>query len=207
MVKRAKIDHKPKVLQDITDKPAAGIGDNGVSRDTCLFFVGQLKAADKILADARAERKKLRSTMKLQGIDLEILDKVLSLQKQEDTTNLLQQKTLKRYAEFLGMPLGSQMQLFDSPQSGVSFSQEAILKKAYDEGRERGLMGQNPDYQAYPEISPEGQEHTRGWNEGQESLASRIKDLKSIQAAEEKARAAKRAAKNANKADDGDDAE
>ena len=112
----------------------------------------------------------------------------------EDGTTVDNLRTFKRYCEFLGLPVGSQMQLFDAPQ-GNGMSQQSLLKHAAEEGYARGVMGKNPDDQAYPPLSPEGQEHMRGWSDGQGVLKEKFIKLSEAMADAEKEKADKKAKK------------
>lgn len=149
---------------------------NGPTRDDLLFFMGQFRSADAKIAEAKAIRKRIRSHAKLLGIDLQQFDLAIHQFDLEDDTTLDQLKTFKRYCEMLELPIGSQMQLFDTPNSEAP-SQEGLLKKAYQQGYDNGLLGKNPDEQAYPPMTPEGQEHLKGWNDAQAVLLSKLKVL------------------------------
>ena len=149
---------------------------NGPTRDDLLFFMGQFRSADAKIAEAKAIRKRFRSRAKLLGIDLQQFDLAIHQFDLEDDTTLDQLKTFKRYCEMLELPIGSQMQLFDTPNSEAP-SQEGLLKKAYQSGYDNGLLGKNPDEQAYPPMTPEGQEHLKGWNDAQNVLLSKLKTL------------------------------
>lgn len=159
-------------------------------------MVGQIARANEALKAARDAKKKLRSHFKLRGVDLEQMDLAIAEKEREDGTTVDNLRTFKRYCEFLGLPIGSQMQLFDSPQ-GNGVSHETILKKAHSDGYERGVMGKNLDTQAYPEMTPEGQEHMRGWNEGRKVNLDKFTRLSEAMAASEKEKAEKKAAKKA----------
>lgn len=155
--------------------PDTSIG-NGPSRDDLLFFMGQFRSADAKIAEARAVRKRIRSRAKLLGIDLQQFDLAIAQFDREENTTLDQLRTFKRYCELLDLPIGAQMQLFDMPESNAP-SQEGLLKKAYQQGYDNGLLGKNPDEQAYPPMTPEGQEHLKGWNDAQAVLLSKLKVL------------------------------
>ena len=162
-------------LDDARVLPDTSTG-NGPTRDDLLFFMGQFRSADAKIAEARAVRKRIRSRAKLLGIDLQQFDLAIAQFDLEDDTTLDQLKTFKRYCEMLELPIGSQMQLFDTPDSPAP-SQEGLLKKAYQQGYDDGLLGKNPDEQAYPPMTPEGQEHLKGWNDAQAVLLSKLKVL------------------------------
>lgn len=202
MAKRAKTgEHKPTVHPDLTKSATVG-SNSGPTREEGLFFAGQIDAADEKVKAAQKFRKSVRSQAKLAGIDLEQLDKARKERDREDGTTLNQLRSFQTYCGWFGLPLGQQMQLFDMPQKKGAHSQEAVLKKARDSGYERGLMGLQPDEQAYPPMTPEGQEHAAGWGEGQKINHEKFLRLNEKISEQEAAKAAKRAAKKAAGEDD-----
>ena len=212
MAKRAKTgQHKTTVHPDLT-KTASGAATpeqatNGPTRADFLFFVGQVAAIDRKVEEVQKERRALRSQMKLRGFNLAQFAAALAERDRNDNTTISNLKDFARYCTYLELPIGSQMQLFDAPNSGATFSQEAVMKRARARGYELGIQGLNADTQAYPPMTPEGQEHMAGWDEAQKEYRDRILDLKKVREEEEMARAAKRAAKAADKQPKGEDAE
>lgn len=198
MARTARIEEPAGKSHPLPDLSGAAAPTNGPDREEFLFMVGQIARANEALKAARDAKKKLRSHFKLRGVDLEQMDLAIAEKEREDGTTVDNLRTFKRYCEFLGLPIGSQMQLFDSPQ-GNGVSHETILKKAYADGYERGVMGKNPDTQAYPEMMPEGQEHMRGWSDGQDVLKAKFVRLSEAMAAEEKAKADKKSVANKTK--------
>lgn len=188
---------KAKALPDLTAPPAAPT--NGPDREEALFMMGQFLAAEQVLRDARNARKRLRNQAKLRGFELEQFDRALAVREQrDDDTTLEQLKTFKRYCEYLGLPVGTQLQFFnDGKRKRPAFSEESLQKKAYDEGYELGVMGKNPDHQAYPGMTPEGNEHLRGWNDGQKVNFDKFGKLNADMAAVDAERAKKAAKKKA----------
>lgn len=193
------VDHPKKStpLPDLSG-PAAS---NGPDRDEFLFMVGQLAKADAAVAQAKLDRKKLRQHFGNSGVNLTMMDLAIKEAEREDGTTINNMRDFKRYAEFLGLPIGTQISLFDAPPRDASPDLEA---GAFKDGRERGLKGQNPDEQKWMPMTPEGQAHLRGWREGQDVVLSKFKDLQSgLKLAEQeaaKARAAKKAARAAERA-------
>lgn len=87
-------------------------------------------------------------------------------------------------------------------------AKSSVRHLLYGERRERGLMGQNPDDQKWLPMTPEGQEHLRGWNDGQAVLMAKFRDIETGMTEAEKAekkeaeaKAAKKAAKAAKAAE------
>jgi ribosome modulation factor len=203
----AKIEHaKGATLPDLT-KEQPGTVSNGPSREDFLFMVGREIDHRNKVKEERAKHKRFRQFCSNQGVNLKAMDIAIAEREREDGTTLDNLKDQKRYFEFLGLPLGHQFSFFDAPTSAATAPD--ILKKAHDEGYELGLMGKAPDDQKYPPITPEGQEHMRGWNDAQSIHLAKFKTLEdgmteveraAKKAAEDKAKKkAERAAKKAQK--------
>lgn len=202
MAQTAKIPtSRGKVLPDMT---APQPGDNGPGRDEVLFMMGQFLAAKAAMKVAQNANKRLRAQAKLRGFNLEQFDRAIEEREREDGTTLENLKVFKRYCEFLGLPVGSQISLFDDPQGSTEFSEEALLKRAHSEGYELGVMGKNADEQAYPPMTPEGQEHLKGWNAGQDVLKAKFAKLNEDLAAADTAKTAKKTKKKNGKGADAD---
>jgi hypothetical protein len=100
-------------------------------------------------------------------------------------------------ARAFALPVGAQADMFTGPASAMS-----AVEQAYQSGRTRGIMGQNPDEQAYPSNSDLGQEHMRGWHDGQKVLQEQFLALNEAERqaeAEKKAKADAAAQKKAEK--------
>lgn len=210
MPKTASIDHRSEVHPDLT-QPQGGY--NGPSREDFLFFSGRLAAADKDIKEAKDRRKKLRQFFANQGVNLAMMDEALAERNREDGTTISNLRELKRYYGYLGLPIGKQFDLFDQPAADAS----SVEERAYEEGKELGIKGLNPDDQKWLPTTPEGQAHQRGWADGQAVLLSKIQVLTDgLQEAEQAAAEAKaekerkkaaRAAKKAAKAAEPDEVE
>lgn len=179
---------------------ASIVGDNGPTRDDILFFAGLFAKDQAAIKAAQKARKATRQRAQLFGIKVEILDEVMREAEKEDDTTHERLSTFKQYAEFMGLPIGSQLTLFDAGGSTASSARETLLDKAEREGRELGVMGKNTDEQKYPPMTDEGQAHLRGWHEGQkvqvEKFLKHNEEVAAAAAAEE-AKKNKRKAKSA----------
>ncbi len=204
MVATARIQQPKGKSKPLPDLSGGGSeAHNGPDREEFLFMIGQIGKANDVIKVARKQLKTMRSQAKLRGFELEQMDRAIEERERDDNTTVEGLKVFKRYCEFLNLPIGSQITLFDTPKSN-SVSQESILKRAHDAGYERGVKGDFPDNQAYPPATPEGVAHGEGWTAGQKVNAEKfIKLNEDIQSAD-KARA-ERAAKKAAKNGDGDD--
>lgn len=201
----AVIDHKDKILPDLTRTPQDT--SNGPDRDQFLISIGhhaKLKEAEKA---AKTATKKFRQYLTNNGFNLKAFDLAIEEMDKEDGTTLDNLRDLKRYFEFLDLPIGHQFSFLDSASPAVKPPAD-VMAQAFLEGRERGLMGQNPDDQKWLPMTPEGQEHLRGWNDGQAVLMAKFRDIETGMTEAEKAekkeaeaKAAKKAAKAAKAAE------
>lgn len=210
----AENEKKRRPLKDQTQPETPGMGHNGPTRDDYLFYVGQFKAAEKVIKEARDAKKKLRQAAKLVGLTVEVIDEVMKDAEKQDDTKLDRLTTYKQYATWHGLPIGSQISLLDHIEA--TKAKESVEKQAENEGYELGIMGLNTDEQKWQPHTPEGQAHLRGWQEGQKALADKFISLNEAKAAidAEKAEKERKKAEKAKKAeeagaegDDGEDAE
>jgi len=193
-------DHEGQTHPDLTAPRT--IGANRPDAEATMFAIAQLKKKQKEVEEVRLGLKRLRSALKLQGHTLDALDWGLSMEAQEDNTSEDQLRERIRVARFMNLPIGSQVFFFDEEgkPAADAAATDTVMAKAYEDGRRRGLAGDNPDEQAYPPMTAEGQEHMRGWHDGQAILARNLKPLEDAIAGVAKVEADK-AAKKAAKAE------
>lgn len=185
-------EHEGKTLPDLSaPKPEAA--SNGPDRDEFLFAIGHHRKLKLAIDEARAVAKKFRNHLKLRGFNLAMMDMAMQEADREDGTTLSNMRDLKRYYEFMGLPIGHQFSLFENPQPANSNGD--LMAKAFNEGRERGVRGEFPDEQKWQPLTPEGQEHQRGWAEGQGVHLIKLKSLGEAMEEQDKALAAKAARK------------
>ena len=195
MPRTATIEPKSNILPDLTVDQS---GHNGPGREDFLFFVGRLAAADKSVKDAKAARKKLRQFFQNQGVNLKAMDAAIAEREKEDGTTISNLRDLKRYCEYLSLPIGKQIDLFDMPPAASNADAEKI---AFEEGRELGIKGLDPDTQKWLPTTPEGQAHQSGWADGQSVLLSKLKSLSDGMDEAERAAEAAKAEKKRKKAE------
>jgi hypothetical protein len=177
-----------------------------VDTDTILFFFGQLKEKGAAKKAAQKAESSVRRQFKNAGVSLNIYDTIVRLSEQEDADAV--QKFVDEFLHIAGafnhVAPGTQLNLLEGPGSVVG-----AKDKARRDGYARGLSGQNPDDQAFPQNTDLGQEHYAGWLDGQIKLQQRFvalnekvrqeeeeKEAKKLEAAQ---RAEERAAKKAEK--------
>ena len=168
---RPKTGSRRKTLPDQTPKEVAA-PTNTLDAEGFLVWVGKLKQEDALFAVARKRRDKIRKLAKNSGVEMGILDRVLKDADKDPDIVLRSMVTYKQYSEWLDAP-GRQMSLFELPSSAM-LSHEERQKKADRTGYALGLMGGNPDDQAYPVDNEFHQLHMEAWHRGQRVLLDRI---------------------------------
>lgn len=192
-------EHEGRTLPDLT-APQPEAASNGPDRDEFLFAVGQLKKHQQDVDEKKAALKKFRNHLKLRNFNLAMMDLAIEEANREDGTTIANMRDLKRYYEHMGLPIGHQFTLFDAPQAANGNAAGDLMARAFAEGRERGVKGEFPDEQKWQPLTPEGQEHQRGWSEGQAVHLAKFKALSEALAEADKVEAAKVAKKAAAKA-------
>jgi hypothetical protein len=194
---------KPEQIKpDLTQQQK--IGDNGPDDDEILFFRGRMRDVDEEIKEKRDARKRLRQAAKNRGVELKMLDWAMSIEDEDDGTTLDNLKAFRKYARALDLPIGSQLDFFDGPGAGLRGSPEALIDRAYQAGRRLGIEGRNPDSDAYPPMTEEGQAHMKGWHDGQAVNHEKFLHLNEQLAAERAAAEAKKAAKAGNGGGEGE---
>lgn len=170
------------------------IGHNGPAPDLVMYHMGLMQKAERGMKEAAALLKKAKQRAKGSGITLEDLaDARMMLEMGPDKAIAKMARRLSYY-RILQVPVGSQMQLFDSPVDSAAITQEYLIKQAFEWGRNLGVANEEPDWQKYQQNTDLGQAHQKGWYEGQQVFA----DLTSNNAASD----AKEAQELQNKADE-----
>lgn len=149
-------------------------GEN-ITQDDILFYRGQFAKADAELAVVKKRRKLVRQRAKLAGIEVEVLDEVLKLENEDDATTLARMQTFARYAQFVSLPIGTQVSFFGDERAMAKH--ETDLDKAWRQGHEDGIMGKDRDQQAYPPMTELGMRYEEGYADGQGELFARLKSM------------------------------
>lgn len=163
-----------KVLKDETPKPVKG--SNTVDADTLLVYLGQIQQEE---AKVKLAKQRLNKVWKLAinaGIVRKDLELVLKFADMDPDTVLGTIARIKDYAQWLEIPIGNQLSLFEIPSSSILSSDE-LGERAYRAGYVLGVQGKFPDEQAYPPLTDLGQRHTEGWNAGQKVHLERIQPI------------------------------
>lgn len=163
-----------KVLKDEAPKEVAG--SNSVDADTVLVFLAKIQQEE---AKVAAAKKRLSKAWKLAlnaGIVRKDLELVRKFADQDPETVLATIARIKQYAQWLDVPIGSQLSLFDVPTSSI-LSNAEIGERAYRSGYLLGITGKNPDEDAYPMNHEHRTQHHEGWSAGQKVLLDRIQPI------------------------------
>ena len=178
----------PKTIRADTRAPAAGHNE-GPSDDDILFHLGQIKKAEDVIKQASKAMKKIKQRATNIGITLEDLADARVMLEMGPEKATAKWKRRIRYLRVLQVPVGSQLQMFDNPTDASAITQETLLKEAFSWGRALGVANEPPDWQKYHQETDLGQEHQKGWYEGQEvyskltnaNAAADINEAKSMQ--------------------------
>lgn len=196
----AKIEHpiSGKQIPDLTK--TSGDGTNRPDQIETLFAIGQIEAKQAAIDVAKKAMKELRNALVLRGHSLKALDVNIKAREKEDKTTEDEMREIVRVARFMGLPYGFQVNFLDE-QDGAAMPAASTLKMAFDDGFNRGITGKDTDDQKWMPMTPEGQEHQKGWVEGQSTLQVKLRDLHDGMTMAEKQAAADKAAKEKKKAE------
>ena len=162
-----------KVHQDKTPKEVTG--SNGIDAESFLVWVGKIRQEDALFQMAKKRRDKVRKLAKNAGVQMAELDRALKDADKDPDIVLRSLSTYQQYSAWLDAP-GRQMTLFEIPNSAL-LSHEERQQKADRSGYTLGLMGRNPDTEAYPVDHEFHQLHMEGWHRGQKIHLDRIQPI------------------------------
>lgn len=140
-------------------------GANGPSDDVCRAYVKQLNELDAKIEVLKKERSGIRKIAHGAGIELGLMDRRIKRQMWSPEEIQKDWSTERRYAELLGQPIGTQLELYGNEKTPEALK-EIIRWKAI--GRSHGLAGKGA-----PETPPDGcppecrQPYGESWVEGQ----------------------------------------
>jgi ribosome modulation factor/uncharacterized protein (UPF0335 family) len=143
-----------------------------------MHHIRALLKVEEDMKPLRDLRKKIRGEAKGDGFKLAEIDAGIRLATMEDQSIFVAEiKELIDIARhFNALPPGENGDLFPDPRP--------LDEKRYDEGKQAGLEGKNPESPYGPD-SPDGQQWLKGWHEGQRIMRD------DLQAAMEKRNRAK----------------
>lgn len=136
-------------------------------RALTLHHKGLYEAADALVEKAKADRKSVADLAKAdlgKGATADIKDMIANSDDKKLKVSL--ERTL-RLARWLGMPVGTQVNMFEAP----------VEDRAAEDGRTAGMEGKPCDPPRHLAVSSH-QAWIGGWHEGQTVLASAFKKLR-----------------------------
>lgn len=127
-----------------------GVGDSAgnLTQDTFLQSAAEMAAMNAKVAAVNEERKSLRKVIKSRGIELGDLDETMKKADWDREEVRAQFERRRKYAEWLGLPHGTQANLFE----GMSADEKAAAEWEM-RGRTHALAGRGPQP---PEECPDG---------------------------------------------------
>lgn len=160
---------KGTIHPDLTKQPAPPPTHNQTlpEHEKIVFFAGKFDEQEEEEEKLRAKRKRLKQQALNQGLTMETLQRARRDLAMEPETVLAREERYIHYMRAFDSPLGTQLSLFPTAIPKRTFSQKELLDKAFTEGRNLGINGKATDTQKYPEHTDLGQEHLRGWHDGQ----------------------------------------
>lgn len=171
---KPKAGSRRKILPEQTPKEVPG--SNSVDAETVLVFLAKIQQEE---AKVAAAKKRLNKAWKLAlnaGIVRKDLELVRKFADQDPDTVLGTISRIKQYAQWLDVPIGSQLSLFEVPTSSI-LSNAEMGERAYRSGYLLGITGKNPDDDAYPMNHEHRTRHYDGWSAGQKVLLDRIQPI------------------------------
>ena len=139
-----------------------------------------LEIANHARAAANSAYRTQLKAAKKAGINIDALTKALALQKREPDDVTKEFTDLNRYLAWLGIPVGTQLGLFDETRTVATaaedfakrpISTEASIAKAKTEGFDAGHEAKNKAENPYEEGSPEALAWDAEWDRAQEKRA------------------------------------
>lgn len=181
MAKRATPAPKKAPLRTVSRKPATPPAqppndDNAADLETFHYHVGCIRRAREALELVKKTLKNERRRASDAGINLGDLDLVMKMSEEEPETVRATFNRMAKYANWMGLAPGVQGDLFANATDTNDAEEKAEL-----EGYKEGIEGITAAGDRYDVSNPIGQARLRGWNKGQEVLATRFKPLENPQ--------------------------
>jgi hypothetical protein len=172
--------NKPRAASRRKILPDEALADTAASNapdaDTVLVFLGRIRQEEARVAMAKKRLAKLWKLALNAGIVRKDLELVRKFADQDPDAVLATIGRIRQYAQWLEVPLGSQLSLLDIPTSSILSSAE-LGERAFRAGYVLGITGLNPDEEAYPMGHERRTRHHDGWSAGQKVLLDRIQPI------------------------------
>ena len=167
---------RPASRRRILPDEAAAATSNAPDADTVLVFLGRIQQEEAKVAAAKNRLGKLWKLALNAGIVRKDLELVRKFADQDPDAVLATIGRIRQYAQWLDVPVGSQLSLVDIPTSSILSSDE-LGERAFRAGYVLGITGLNPDDDAYPMAHEHRTRHHDGWSAGQKVLLDRIQPI------------------------------
>ena len=167
---------RPASRRRILPDEAAAATSNAPDADTVLVFLGRIRQEEAKVAVAKKRLGKLWKLALNAGIVRKDLELVRKFADQDPDAVLATISRIRQYAQWLDVPVGSQLSLLDIPASSILSSAE-LGERAFRAGYVLGITGLNPDEDAYPMAHEHRARHHAGWSAGQKVLLDRIQPI------------------------------
>jgi ribosome modulation factor len=151
-------------------------GSNGVDAETFLVWLGKIEQEKALVEKARKRYGKIWKLALNAGICRKDLEMVMRFADQDPDAVLRTLSNIKQYAQWMDVPIGTQLSIFEIPSSSI-LSNAELGERAYRAGYVAGITGKNPDTEAYPADNEHHQRHMEGWHAGQKILLDRIQPI------------------------------
>lgn len=160
-------------------KPAADtatLETNGIAPEDFLAHYRRIRDTKRAKEEAGAAHNAAKQQAKAAGIDLNALKIVEHLASLDDADAELRMRETLRYANWMGLEVGTQVDMFDAPAADLTGKVASEHKewKAEQDGYEAGKKGEPIDNNPFPGGSPFYSRWRSGWNDGQAFLASKL---------------------------------
>ena len=167
---------RPASRRRILPDEVAPAASNAPDADTVLVFLGRIRQEEARVAVAKKRLGKLWKLALNAGIVRKDLDLVRKFADQDPDAVLATIGRIRQYAQWLDVPVGSQLSLLNIPASSILSSAE-LGERAFRAGYVLGITGLNPDEDAYPMGHEHRTRHHDGWSAGQKVLLDRIQPI------------------------------
>lgn len=146
--------------------------DTNTTPETFLDFYRRAGVAKRALESAQAEYRNVLKAAKKAGIDTKAMVAARALAtSDEPDADRAHMQTLLRYTAYLGLPLGTQLALFDAPDLPEPARAEQADWDAEDLGYRAGRGGADRGDNPYDAGSSAHVQWDGGWSKGQASIA------------------------------------
>lgn len=129
----------------------------------------KVKAAKEAMGAASSSLRLAYKVAKSDGFAKKKIDYAIDLEKDDGKAMLEERRQEQEIAKWLGHPIGTQADLFDS---GKPTDDRPLRDRAFDEGKRAGMLSEGPLKPPYDPGSDAYEGYVEGWHRGQEALVN-----------------------------------